>query len=211
MSGSRGVCVIALLTIAIGGASLASEPSPAGEGILRFGVIPARSSVRFELQATGHVVHGATQQVAGIVSFDPENLSRKAEVSFQVQSATLDTGNKTRDKKMRESHLETARFPSIAFRSSRLEAIAPTLRGGETQEIKVTGTLSLHGVDKTIEFPVRAVRRGSELQVTGQTTLRMSDYAIPLPGFLFLKVKDEVKVMFEVVAAPTAAAAAAGK
>ena len=207
MSVSRGLPVLTLAALAMCGVAAAPDAHPAADGMLQFAVLPARSSVRFELQATGHVVHGASHQVGGSVSFDPENLSRKPQVSFQVQSATLDTGNQSRDKKMRETHLESARFPSIAFHSTRLEAIAPTLREGETQEIKVAGTLSLHGVDRPIEFPVRAVRKGAELQVTGQTTLKMSDYAIPLPGFLFLKVKDEVKVMFDVVAAPAAVAA----
>jgi len=206
MSVSRGVLVLALLALASCGVAAASDPPRPSDSILQFAVLPARSTVRFELQATGHVVHGTSQQVSGSVSFDPENLSHKPAVSFRVQSATLETGNKSRDKKMREAHLETGRFPSIAFRATRLDAIAPTLRDGETQEIKVTGVLSLHGVDHPIELPVRAVRKGSELQVTGQTTLKMSDYGIPLPGFLFLKTKDEVKVMFDVVAAPPAVA-----
>src|SRR5262249_55082532 len=115
------------------------------------------------------------------------------------------TGNKSRDKKMRESHLETDKHPAITFRSTKVEAIAPTLREGETQEMKVTGTLGLHGVERVLSFPVKAVRRGPDLLVTGETTLRMTDYGIPIPGFLFMKVKDEVKVMFDVVATPSGA------
>ena len=57
-------------------------------------------------------------------------------------------------------------------------------------------------MDRNIVFPVKAVRRGGDLLVSGETTLRMSDYGIPVPGFLFVKVQDQVKVMFEVVAAP---------
>jgi hypothetical protein len=52
---------------------------------------------------------------------------------------------------------------------------------------------------------VKAVRRGGELAVTGETTVRMTDYGIPIPGFLFMKVKDQVKVMFEVVATTSSA------
>ncbi|MCI0409159.1 MAG: YceI family protein [Acidobacteria bacterium] len=175
------------------------------QGVLRFTILPTRSTVRFDADATGHTVHGITHQVSGWVSFDPEDLSRRAEVSFKVEAATLDTGNKSRDKKMRDSHLETGRHPVIVFQSSKVKAIAPTLRAGETQEMEVTGALSLHGTERVISFPVKAVRRGEELVVTGETSLRMTDYGIPIPAFLFMKVKDEVKVMFEVVATPSPA------
>jgi polyisoprenoid-binding protein YceI len=84
-------------------------------------------------------------------------------------------------------------------------AIAPSLRAEETQEMEITGTLALHGTRKVISFPVKAVRRGGELVVSGETSLRMTDYGIPIPGFLFIKVKDDVKVMFEVVATPSPA------
>jgi len=187
-------------------AVLCTAPGAAGaratEAPLKFKILPVRSSVRFDARATGHTVHGVTQQVSGEVVFDPEDLAKNARVTLQVQAATLNTGNKVRDRKMRESHLETERHPLIGFRSSKVEAIAPSLREGETQEMNVSGTLSLHGVDRNIVFPVKAVRRGGDLLVSGETTLRMSDYGIPVPGFLFVKVQDQVKVMFEVVAAP---------
>src|SRR5437867_2934946 len=165
--------------------------------VTRFRVDPSRSIVRFDAAATGHTVHGVTHQVAGEVVFDPDDLTREAEVAFQVDAVALDTGNKIRDRKMRDSHLETGRYPTIAFRSSGVRAIAPTLRPGETQELTVKGTLSLHGVDKLLTFPVKAVRHGKDLRVTGEVPLRLSDFAIPIPRFLFIKLQDEVKVMFE--------------
>jgi|GEM_PF-747428 len=205
----RGVAGLALslLLAALGTAGVDSAPSGSAPppGVLHYTILPSRSTVRFDAHATGHTVHGISHQVSGKVNFDPEDLSRKAEVSFKVEAASLDTDNKSRDKKMREAHLDTARYPVIAFQSTKAEAIAPTLRADETQEMKVTGTLALHGTEKRITFPVKAVRRGQELVVTGETSLLMTDYGIPIPGFLFMKVKDEVKVMFEVVATPTPA------
>jgi polyisoprenoid-binding protein YceI len=202
---TTALLAISLLLVVLGLPRLEGAAPETGrpQGVLSCAILPARSTVRFDAQATGHTVHGISHQVSGKVIFDPENLSRKAEVSFKVEAATLDTDNKSRDKKMRESHLDTARYPVIAFQSSKVAAIAPTLRAEETQEMQVTGTLALHGTEKQISFPVKAVRHGDELVVTGETSLKMTDYGIPIPGFLFMKVKDEVKVMFEVVAKPS--------
>ncbi|HEU5180679.1 MAG TPA: YceI family protein [Candidatus Polarisedimenticolia bacterium] len=168
----------------------------------RFAIVPARSTIRFDAKATGHTVHGMTHGLNGEVAFDPEDVSGRASVALRVEAATLDTANRTRDKNMRESHLETAKFPWIEFRSSRIEAVAPTLREGETQELRVQGKLLLHGIERDIAFPVTAVRKGKELFVTGGTVLKLTDYAIPIPKFLFVKMQDQVKVMFEVIASP---------
>ena len=185
------------LLAAAGGPAQTSPAAPAA-----FHVDPARSAVRFDADATGHIVHGITHQVTGEVLFDPEDLLRKADVTFRVHAAALETGNKTRDRRMRKSHLETVKYPDILFRSSRIKALAPTLRPGESQELDVEGTLSLHGVKKHISFAVKAARSAKDLRVTGGVPIRMTDFAIPIPSFLFLKLKNEVKVTFEVVAVP---------
>jgi hypothetical protein len=36
--------------------------------------------------------------------------------------------------------------------------------------------------------------------VAGEVPLKLSDFGIPIPRFLFLKMKDQIKVAFEVVA-----------
>jgi polyisoprenoid-binding protein YceI len=156
--------------------------------------------VGFELDAPGHIVHGTAQGMTGEVAFDAEDLSRQASTTFEIEARALSTANKVRDKKMREAHLDVAKYPEIVFRSTRIEAIAPTLRSGETQELGVSGLLSLHGVKKKITFSVKAVRNGNSLRVTGEVPLKLSDFGIPIPRFLFFKLKDQIKVAFEVVA-----------
>jgi polyisoprenoid-binding protein YceI len=165
-----------------------------------FHIDAARSKVGFELDAPGHIVHGTALKMKGEVAFDPEDLSRGAHTQLEVEARALSTANKVRDKKMREAHLEVARYPEIVFRSTRIDAIAPTLRPGETQELGVSGLLSLHGVERKITFSAKAVRNGNSLRVTGEVPLKLSDFGIPIPRFLFLKMKDQIKVAFEVVA-----------
>ena len=165
-----------------------------------FRVDAVRSKVGFELDAPGHIVHGTAQMMTGEVAFDAEDLSRQAHTTFEVEAGALSTANKVRDKKMREAHLDVTKYPEIVFRCTRIEAIAPTLRSGETQELGVSGLLSLHGVKKKITFLVKAVRNGNSLRVTGEVPLKLSDFGIPIPRFLFFKLKDQIKVAFEVVA-----------
>lgn len=190
--------VFAMVVVCV--ASARCEAAMSAPAMSLFRVDAAKSKVGFELDAPGHIVHGTAPRMTGEVAFDPEDLSRQAHVTFEMEARALSTANKVRDKKMRETHLDVARYPEIIFRSTRIDAIAPTLRPGETQELGVSGLLSLHGVEKRIAFSVQAVRNGNSLRVTGEVPLKLSDFGIPIPHFLFLKLKDQIKVVFEVVA-----------
>ena len=63
-----------------------------------------------------------------------------------------------------------------------------------------SGTLSLHGVEREVRFPIRAREEGETVVLTGQLPLKMTDYGIPIPRFLLLSVEDQVLVSFDVTA-----------
>jgi len=86
--------------------------------------------------------------------------------------------------------LDTAQFPEIAFTST---AIAPA----GTDRWTVTGTLTLHGKSRSITFPV--VHR--EGRYHGTATLKQRDFGIEPISIAggTVKVKDEVKVEFDIV------------
>src|SRR5258705_11136566 len=195
---SRGRKAFAVVAVCLASVRCGTAGSATRMSVCR--VDAARSKVGFELDARGHLVHGSAQRMTGEVAFNPDDLSRQAHTTFEIEARALSTANKVRDKRMRETHLDVARYPEIVFRSTRIDAIAPTLRPGETQELGVSGLLSLHGVEKKITFSAKAVRSGNNLRVTGEVPLKLSDFGIPIPRFLFFKLKDQIKVVFEVVA-----------
>jgi polyisoprenoid-binding protein YceI len=92
-------------------------------------------------------------------------------------------------KDMQEMVLETGKFPRISFVSQKVE------RAGEGW--KVEGTLTLHGVSKTIIMSV--TKAGSAY--TSRTTLKQTDYGIkPVSaGAGMVKVKDQVELEFRIV------------
>ena len=64
-----------------------------------------------------------------------------------------------------------------------------------------TGSLTLHGVTKTVVGAVDVRQAGAGLRVSGSFPLRLSDYGIRPPRYLGIGVKDTVQV--EVVFAVT--------
>jgi polyisoprenoid-binding protein YceI len=64
------------------------------------------------------------------------------------------------------------------------------------------GNLTLHGVTNGLRIPVRIAVTGDMLRAFGEFSLRQSDYNIKLVSAIGggLKVKDEVKFSFDIVA-----------
>lgn len=95
-------------------------------------------------------------------------------------------------KDMEEMTLETAKFPTISFRSSHIEKL------GDAQW-KVDGDLSLHGVTKPVSLTVK--QDGDAY--TGHTVLKQTDFGIkPISiGGGMIKVKNEVTLDFRIFAA----------
>src|SRR2546425_8942869 len=91
-----------------------------------FRVDAVRSKVGFELDAPGHIVHGTAGKMIGEVTFDPEDLSRQAHTTFEVEAGAPPTANKVRDKKKRGGPPGGAKYPENTFRSPPIHASAPT-------------------------------------------------------------------------------------
>jgi len=97
--------------------------------------------------------------------------------------------------------LDITRFPDIRFQSSSVTQKAPA-------QWEVSGNLTLHGQTRPVTIQVAA--NGS--RYSGQATLRQRDFGIQ-PVSLFggtVKVKDEVKIEFDIQTTPAPSMAEAG-
>jgi polyisoprenoid-binding protein YceI len=163
-------------------------------------LVEGKGFVGFDAKAFMHEFTGKTSKVRGTIRLaDPERLTQ-AEACVRVDAASLDTGNSTRDDIMRKDHLETASYPTIEFLLKTVEGVE---RQSDGWEFGAGGTLSLHGVRREILLPVRVRPAEGGIRLTGEIPLRMSDYRIALPKFLFFTVEDQVVVRFDVVATRT--------
>ena len=96
-------------------------------------------------------------------------------------------------KDMEEMTLEPAKYPTITFKSSRVE------KAGDG-EWKVEGMLALHGTNKPISLTVK--RDGEAYK--GRTIIKQTDFGIkPVSvGGGTIKVKNEVEIEFQIFARP---------
>lgn len=150
---------------------------------------PEATRVSFTLPATGHDVEGAFRVSRGWLRFDPATGEASGEIV--VDAAAGETGNKSRDKTMRQEVLEIARFPEIVLRIERLEGSVPESGAGE---FTLHGRVALHGVEHPLTLAVKA-------EIAGQHAVAETSFAVPYldwgmhdPSILFLKVEPVVTV-----------------
>jgi polyisoprenoid-binding protein YceI len=121
--------------------------------------------------------------------------------SVTVDLRTLDTGIGLRNEHLRETYLEVDKGPgydAATMSKIELKGMDPAAPGGKGS---FTGSLTLHGVTKTVVGAVDVQQASAGLRVTGSFPLRLSDYGIRPPRYLGIGVKDTVQV--EVVFAVT--------
>lgn len=138
--------------------------------------------------------HGRFNALSGTVVFDADKPTASS-VQFEVEAASVDTANADRDEHLRGPDFFNAKVnPKISFKSSKVAKDAK-------DKFTVTGTLSLHGVDKEVSFQADFTGSGKNMQgkeIAGfetMFTIKRSDFGITTyPDALGDEVKLHVAI-----------------
>ena len=155
------------------------------------------SKVVFTSKAPTETFEGKTSLMTGTLSLDPVAVGDSITVHLEVDLASLDTGSKLRNKHMRENHLETGKFPKAVFDGAAILAGAGAkLEPGKAAAFQVEGTFTIHGVSRRLRCDAQAMVAGKGNAVAFSATfpIKLSDYDIKLPEFLFMKLAETQQV-----------------
>ncbi len=143
----------------------------------------------YEVRFSGSGAEGTFRGLTGTIKFDPDQL-RQSQFDVSIDATTIDTGNKTKDKHARgKSWFDVEQYPEIKFRSLQV-----TKAGDQYQ---MTGTLTLHGVEKEITFPFTFTENGGSGLFEGSFTVDREEYGIKGP-FIGFMVGDDFEVNLKV-------------
>jgi polyisoprenoid-binding protein YceI len=157
------------------------------------------------LSAFGHNPMIAIRDVSGEARFNRAAVEQSS-LHLSVKAASLTVTDNISDKdrrdienEMREKVLEVDKYSEIVFDVPSLIVKAKSDAG---YDVTLKGSLSLHGVTRGQGVPARITLTGDMLRAFGEFSLRQSDYGIKPPSAIGggLKVKDEVKFTFDIVA-----------
>jgi polyisoprenoid-binding protein YceI len=149
----------------------------------------AQTKVEFMVGSTLHTVHGTFALKRSTLRFDPATGNIEGEVA--IDAASGQSGDGSRDKKMHQEILESAKYPEIVFRPVRLEGkLAPQ---GASQ-VKLHGMFAIHGGEHEITVPVDVQAANGKYQATAHIDVPYVQWGMKNPSTFILRVDKSVAI-----------------
>jgi polyisoprenoid-binding protein YceI len=190
----------------------ASEASPAAEvsdtgDLTVLQIVPSESQARFilseVLRGQPTTVVGATDQVAGEIAVNPNDLSTAQVGVIQVNARDLTTDSNQRNQAIRNRILHTDNFEFITFAPTSVIGLDGSAQPGDTFTFQLAGDLTIRDITQPVTFEVTAtVEALNQLSGTAVTTVQRAAYGLNIPSVPHVAdVSEEVRVELDFVAA----------
>lgn len=181
----------------------------------RYKLDPSKSLFTVQAFATGmlsmfaHSPLFTVRDFAGTISFDGDAIqSLRLEVNVNAQALELKSNYNAIERteiesRMRQEVLETASYPQITLQAGAVSAerVSP----GQ-HRLRISGSLSLHGLTRPLQVDTELRVYEDGVRLAGEFPLRLPDYRIKPVTALggAIKLKDELKLAFDLAAVPEA-------
>jgi polyisoprenoid-binding protein YceI len=134
--------------------------------------------VQEELSGIGSTTAvGRTPAVSGTITIDGTTLTA---TSIEADMSELTTDDSRRDRSARDA-LETSQFPSATFVLTSPIDLGDAATTGARAAVTATGDLTVHGVTKSVNFPLEAQLTGNNIVVVGSLDVLFSDFGVTAP------------------------------
>lgn len=172
-------------------AALAAAPTP-------FSM--TSGEVTFEIEAPVDTIKGVSRGVTGSITLDPDAWTTSPQATVTIALDSFKTGIDLRDEDLRDQFFEVDKFRAATLTVTALERPSVTrLEKGVTAEAFAKATLSLHGVEREIVFPIKVVYDDEgarpSLGVSGAFVVPLESFAMKRPQRLLFKLGKDVRVV----------------
>jgi polyisoprenoid-binding protein YceI len=153
---------------------------------------------------SGDVIHktavGRTPAVTGTLKI-AGNQATVTDVTAQMQQLASDRS--ARDNYIHTHAIESDKFPTSEFKLTEPITLPAPLTKGALAKVTATGSLTLHGVTRTIRVPLEARWNGSTIDIdASDIPIVLADYKIEPPDTGVVKVDDHGSLEFALEFAP---------
>ncbi len=120
---------------------------------------------------------GRTRDVSGTLTIDGTTAT---EATFEADMTAITTNESRRDDKV-QSALETDQFPTATFVLTEPIELGDGAASGEDVKVDAVGDLTIHGVTKSVTFPLEAKLVEGTVVVVGSLPVVFADYDVEVP------------------------------
>ena len=153
----------AVLTVAFAASAL---PAAAQQKLL-----PAQSSIAFEIKQMGVPVQGHFKKFDAQVNFDAAKLAA-SKVTFTVDIASATLGAPEMDAELpKATWFDTAKFPQARFTSTAIKALG-------AGKYEVAGKLAIKGQSRDVTVPLAMSQNGATTTATGVLPIKRLSFRI---------------------------------
>jgi len=178
--------------------------SVADAEVLHFIVAPSASevsaSVSEPMSSLRGEATGTFRIISGEIEGDPASPARTSRVKIVLDATSYSSGTALRDRSVTHSTLQSDIYPTITFEAHDVDNIVMSGEGYGVATL--VGPLNLHGVSRPVVVPFTAVLREDKLEVSGELTLRYTDFGMQAPSLMFgaLSAGDQASIHFHLFA-----------
>jgi len=163
---------------------------------------PAKTTVKWTLSDVLHTVEGTFTLKSGAITFDAQ--TGEASGQIIVDAASGNSGNGTRDSKMKKEVLESAKYPEIVFTPRHVSGF---VAGKESETVQVAGEFTIHGGTHPLTLTLPITAKGSQIEAQTKFDVPYQQWGMKNPSTLFLKVSNTVQISISAVGDIQAASA----
>lgn len=147
------------------------------------------STITYSMNHLLHSWEGVSSEVSSVILTD-ENRNTITQAAVSVKISSFDSKNANRDSHAIEA-TEAIKFPTISFASTAIKQ--------DGNNLEITGTLTFHGVSKSIAINAVKQMVKNKAEITGNFDVNMKDYNIDPPSLMGVATDEIIKMSFKMV------------
>ena len=131
---------------------------------------------------------GRTPNVTGTLSISGSTVT---DTTIEADLTALASDDQRRDGQLRQRGIQTNQFPTATFKLTSPIDLGSVPADGQEISVTAKGQLTLHGVTKDVEIPLKAKLSGDVIAVTGSLPIVFADYGVEAPtSFVVVSIED---------------------
>ena len=145
------------------------------------------SSISYSGKHFLHNWDAKNENISGLIELKENQISK---IGVLAKVADFKSGNSSLDSNSFRV-LDALKIPNIIFRST---DIVETL-----DIISVYGTISFHGIEKSINVTLNKSNDNDIVSLNGKFIIKLSDFNVKRPSLLLQKINDEIEVQINLI------------
>jgi polyisoprenoid-binding protein YceI len=189
---------------AVSGNQVDATSSPSGLPVFQISQTDSKAqfTIYEELMGQPNNVVGTTNQIAGQIGVNFNDLSTAQVGEIQIDARTLTTDSNQRNRMIQNRILNTGSFEYITFTPTQISGLSGSAKIGQPLQFQITGNLTIQDVTKPVTFNVTAQAvSNSQISGTATATVQRSDFNLQIPSVpRVANVGEQVTLQIDFVA-----------